>query len=165
MVIDRTIVIAPANSPEDFAIAAVLFKAYQQELGVDLCFQGFQQELENLPAMYGEPKGCLLLAKSGNEILGCVALRPKQEGQCEMKRLYVTPAARGTGAGRLLATAIIDAAKRLGYAAMVLDTLETLRPALQLYATLGFEPCAPYYHNPLPGVEYLRLPLQQPTVI
>lgn len=160
MATDQSIVIATATTPEDYAIAADLFKAYQQELGVDLCFQGFQQELENLPAMYGEPKGCLLLAKRGNEVLGCVALRPKEGTQCEMKRLYVSPAARGTGAGRLMATAIIDAGRRLGYAAMVLDTLETLRPALQLYASLGFETCAPYYHNPLPGVVYLQLPLQ-----
>jgi ribosomal protein S18 acetylase RimI-like enzyme len=128
-------------------------------LGVDLCFQGFEQELNNLPAMYGPPHGCLLLAKKGNEILGCVALRPKENGQCEMKRLYVSPAARGTGAGRHLAMAIIAAGKSMGYSEMVLDTLETLVPALQLYATLGFESCAPYYHNPLHGVVYLRLSL------
>lgn len=156
---NSSIFIATATTPEDYVVAGALFKAYQQELGVDLCFQGFQQELENLPAMYGEPKGCLLLAKRWDEIIGCVALRPTEAGQCEMKRLYVKPDARKTGAGRLLATAIIDAGKRLGYNAMVLDTLETLRPALQLYASLGFEECAPYYHNPLPGVLYLRLPL------
>ncbi|MCU0395943.1 MAG: GNAT family N-acetyltransferase [Chitinophagaceae bacterium] len=155
----KNIRVAEASSPEDYDTAAQLFTAYQQELGVDLCFQGFREELENLPAMYGPPHGRLLLAREGAETLGCVALRPKGDSTCEMKRLYVKPESRGTGAGRLLASSIVDAARQLGYERMVLDTLNTLQPAIRLYESLGFTICEPYYHNPLPGVVFMQLEL------
>ena len=161
---DKTIFIATATTPQDYAVAASLFKAYQQELGVDLCFLSFQQELENLPAMYGEPKGCLLLAKNGDDIIGCVALRPKEAGQCEMKRLYVQPAFRKFKIGDALVAAILKEAERLGYAKMKLDTLERLQPAIRLYLKHGFEITTAYYHNPLPEVVYMEKPLNRLSI-
>lgn len=148
--------IISANTTEDYQAAAGLFVAYQQALGVDLCFQGFDDELKQIPQMYGPPHGALLLAKEGASYIGCVALRPKGGGTCEMKRLYVTDAAKGKGLGRQLAEAIIEAGTALGYKKMVLDTLDTLTPALRLYESLGFTVSPPYYHNPLQGVIYLE---------
>lgn len=137
-----------------------LFREYEAELGVDLCFQGFEDELKTLPGKYAEPEGRLLLAFHGDEPIGVVALRPLGEAECEMKRLFVRPAYRGSGAGRELTGAILDAAREKGYKAMVLDTLQRLQPAIALYESLGFRRCEPYYSNPEPDVVFMRLELR-----
>jgi putative acetyltransferase len=148
-------------------VAAVreLFQEYANSLDIDLCFQGFKEELATLPGAYAPPDGRLLLAYSQGayrEDLGCVALRPcasLQASVCEMKRLYVRPEARGTGVGRALAGAVIDAAREIGYERMVLDTLASMHAALGLYHSLGFRETAAYYTNPVANVVYLALQL------
>ena len=108
---DRTATIVPGEQEADYAAGRALFQAYAAELNVDLCFQGFAEELENLRSLYGPPRGCLLLGAGGRaRPVGCVALRDRGDGVCEMKRLYVR--ARRTGAaawGGALAVAIVDA--------------------------------------------------------
>ncbi|WP_416439440.1 GNAT family N-acetyltransferase [Phnomibacter sp. MR] len=156
---NQPIEIITANNAASYAIAKEMFIAYQQYLNIDLCFQSFEAELNDLPAMYGPPHGALLLAFDGQDIAGCVALRPKANGICEMKRLYVLPAFQGKGIGKQLATAIVHAGKQLGYNKMVLDTLHRLQPAIQLYEQLGFVHCDAYYHNPLEGVVFMEKPL------
>ncbi|WKZ80732.1 MAG: GNAT family N-acetyltransferase [Fimbriimonadaceae bacterium] len=147
-------------SPSDIDLVRKLFREYEAELRVDLCFQGFEQELCSLPGKYAEPRGAILLALEGEEPAGVVALRPLGETECEMKRLYVRPAFRGHGAGRLLAEAIVGAAKSKGYGAMALDTLERLQPAIRLYESLGFRRCEPYCSNPEPDVVFMKLELR-----
>jgi len=149
-----------ALSPADLAEARTLFLDYARELGVSLCFQGFDEELATLPGRYAPPRGALLLAGPAGASFGCVALRPvDRDGVGEVKRLYVRGDARGHAYGRLLATRIVDRARRIGYRELVLDTLAQMTAARALYASLGFVPCAPYYDNPLPGVLYMRLAL------
>ena len=131
-----------------------LFREYEQFLGVDLCFQGFEAELAGLPGRYGQPTGALLMALDKEHTAGCVALREIGQGICEMKRLYVRAGYRGDGLGRQLAQSIIKQAISLGYSRMRLDTLDTLKQAMGLYESLGFTRIAPYYDNPLPGVVY-----------
>ena len=139
--------------------ARKLFLEYADALGVDLCFQGFDRELAGLPGDYARPAGRLLAARAGHELVGCVALRALGNGACEMKRLYVRLAARGSGTGRALAEAVIDAARAEGYERMRLDTLPQMIEAQPLYDSLGFREIEPYYDNPVPGARFLELTL------
>ena len=152
-----------ATEPDQLDLARTLFREYAAQLGVDLDFQGFEQELAALPGDYGEPRGTLLLALVDGEAAGCCALRPADEvdysNAAEMKRLYVRKAFRGFGLGRQLAEAVLEAGIRLGYASVLLDTLDDMESARALYEDLGFEEIPPYYHNPLPGAHYLKVDL------
>ena len=145
---------------DDLAACRELFVEYQRGLGVSLCFQGFDAELAGLPGDYAPPRGRLILAVSGNRPVGCVALRPLFHRDAEMKRLYVRPAHRGAGLGRLLATTVIDAAKGLGYETLKLDTLPQMKAAQRMYESLGFRDTAAYNDNPVRGVRFLALDLR-----
>ena len=149
--------IIQATTAEQIQESAQLFREYQTQLNVDLCFQGFEQELATLPGKYASPKGAILLAIHNNKTIGCVAVRAIEGNSCEMKRLYVRNEFRGLSAGRKLAEAVIDKARALGYAKMQLDTLERLETAIGLYSKLGFVQTKPYYDNPLNEVVYWEL--------
>jgi len=137
-----------------------LFQEYADGLGIDLDFQDFAAEMAELPGSYAPPRGQVVLAHVDGALAGCCALRPLDQcdwaNAAEMKRLYVRPAFRGFGLGRQLAEAILDAARHAGYRHVLLDTLDTMQSARALYADLGFEEIAPYYHNPIAGAHYLK---------
>jgi GNAT superfamily N-acetyltransferase len=143
-----------------------VFREYARSLDIDLCFQGFEAELAALPGDYAEPAGALLLALVDGEVAGCGALRPIADvdypNACEMKRLFVRRAFRRFGLGRMLAQALIDHARAAGYSCLLLDTLDEMETARELYASLGFTEVPPYYYNPIPGAHYLRVDLEAP---
>jgi GNAT superfamily N-acetyltransferase len=150
--------IAPAVTADDLAAVRALFEAYADGLPIDLAYQDFAAELAGLPGKYAAPHGALLIARdAAGQALGCVALRPLGGGVSEMKRLYVAPAARGTGLGSALMRAIIAAARRLGYRAIRLDTLTDMAAAQAMYAAAGFHPIAPYYDGAAAGTIFLEL--------
>ena len=127
---------------------------------MNLCFQNFEQELATLPGDYTPPHGRLLLAEYETKLAGCVALHKWEAGICEMKRLYLRPAFRGKGLGRVLAEAIITEARNIGYQRMRLDTIEPImKDAVEMYRKLGFREIAPYRPNPIAGAMYMELQL------
>ena len=152
-----------ADTPQLLDAARDIFREYSASLNVDLCFQNFDDELRCLPGEYAAPHGHLLLAFVDGALAGCGAMRPLADvdyaNACEMKRLYVRPAFRRFGLGRLMAQALLDEAQRSGYSAMLLDTLDDMEAARGLYGALGFEEIPPYYFNPISGAHYLKAEL------
>lgn len=181
------IVLITPDEAHEIEATRTIFSEYAATLGIDLCFQNFDEELATLPGDYVEPRGALLLALVDAEghknaaaqpidaptlrraqgrlayVAGCCALRPLDTtdypNAAEMKRLYVRPAFRGLGLGRQLAEAILDAARGAGYACVLLDTLDDMESARALYEDLGFVEVPPYYHNPIAGSHYLKVEL------
>ncbi|GAB4122808.1 MAG: N-acetyltransferase [Rubrivivax sp.] len=151
------------DSPALLEAAREIFREYAASLQIDLCFQGFEQELEGLPGDYAAPQGLLLLAFVDGALAGCGAFRPLPDSDypnaCEMKRLYVRRAFRKFGLGRQLAQALMDRATEAGHSTMLLDTLDDMEAARGLYASLGFVEIPPYYFNPIPGAHYLKAEL------
>ncbi len=151
------------HSPSDLGATRLLFRDYANGLKVDLCFQNFEAELASLPGEYAPPRGVLLVALCAEALAGCCALRPLDNvdyaNACEMKRLFVRPAFRGKGVGRLLAEAVMDSARQANYDHILLDTLTEMETARALYEELGFVEVAPYYFNPLQGAHYLMAKL------
>jgi ribosomal protein S18 acetylase RimI-like enzyme len=143
------------SAGDDADALRALFREYFDWLGADGWFVDAEAELAALPDGYE----AILLARDGDEVVGCVALRPLEDGVCEMKRLFVRPAGRGSGAGRALVEAIVEEARRLGYRAMRLDTLPTMDAAQALYCSFGFAETERYNDNPIPGVLFFELKL------
>jgi putative acetyltransferase len=154
--------IMQAESPEHIAQARELFLEYAGSLGFSLCFQNFDKELAELPGEYAPPAGRLLLAELAGELAGCVGLHKLDASTCEMKRLYLRSKFRGKGLGRILAEAIIQEARQIGYDRMRLDTVEpVMRDAVGVYRKLGFREIAPYRPNPMAGTLYMELSLKK----
>jgi putative acetyltransferase len=150
-----------ADPARDLATVRTLFREYAASLGFALDFQGFEDELLQLPGEYAEPRGTIVLAEGPRgDARGVVALRPIEgDATCEMKRMYVRPAARGQGLGRILGEAILAEARARGYRAMRLDTIDAMTPAITLYESLGFRRIEAYRFNPLPGALYFEAKL------
>jgi putative acetyltransferase len=152
--------IIQAESAEQIATARKLFREYETWLGLDLCFQGFEQELADLPGKYAMPNGRLYLAYSAGDLAGCIAMRKLEDGICEMKRLFVRDGFRGAGIGVQLIERLIADAREIGYSRMRLDTFPPkMGKAVSLYESHGFVPIPPYYDNPNGGVLFMELAL------
>ena len=152
--------IIQAETADQIEAARMLFREYEAWLGLDLCFQGFDAELAELPGKYALSDGRLLLAYSDESLAGCIALRKLEDGICEMKRLYVRDEFQGQKIGVQLIERLIRDARGIGYKKMRLDTYPAkMAKAVSLYESHGFRPIEPYYKNPHEGVLFMELTL------
>jgi len=155
-----SLAIFPASTPAQIDQVRELFLEYANSLGFSLCFQSFDQELTGLPGDYAPPEGRLMLAEYEGKLAGCVALHKINDDVCEMKRLYLRPAFRGKGLGRVLAEEILRQARAIGYRRLRLDTVgPVMKDAVAMYRRLGFREIAPYRENPMPGTLYMEIDL------
>jgi GNAT superfamily N-acetyltransferase len=149
-----------ATTKNDLDQARELFNEYEASLGISLCFQNFGEELANLPGDYAPPRGRLLVAREFDQLAGCVAMRPVDQTTCEMKRLFLRPAYRSRGLGRVLVEAIIEEARKIGYTHMRLDTItDRMGRAVELYKSMGFVEIEPYYHSSVDTTKFMELDL------
>lgn len=146
-----------ATAEEHFSVAKVLFLEYAKELNVDLCFQGFDEELKNISVQYNAPGGVLLLLTQNNDPVGCVCLRKTSDEVAEMKRMYIKKEFRGKGLSKQLIEKLLDHAKELKYKAVRLDTLPQMKEAMNLYLCIGFKEIQPYRFNPVEGTRYMQI--------
>ena len=151
--------ICEARSPEQIAAVVNLFREYAAWLQIDLCFQGFNAELAALPGAYAPPRGRLLLGRGADGPAGCVALRPVGDVTCEMKRLFLRPEFRGKGVGRAMTLRLLDEARSIGYKNLRLDTLPSMKEAIALYRSLGFQEISPFRDLPAPGTLFMTISL------
>jgi GNAT superfamily N-acetyltransferase len=147
------------DAPDLVGSVREVFVEYQAELGIDLCFQDFEEELAGLPGKYGPPRGAILLVFDGDLLAACGALRDLGDDVAEIKRLYVRPEFRRKGFARRISVQLLDQARDFGYADVRLDTLRRLAGARELYESLGFAEIEPYNFNPEPDIVYMELRL------
>ncbi len=157
--LNNSLEIIIAKSREEFASARSLFLKYANEIGIDLSFQNFQDEIDNLSAQYSLPDGLILLLKNKKNIIGCVGLRKFNARIGEIKRLYIEDDYRGKGLSRILMNDILNRAKQMKYKCLRLDTLAPMKEADNLYKSLGFKKIHPYRYNPEKGAKYFELKL------
>ena len=153
--------ILQTHNDEMVGEARGLFREYETWLGMDLCFQNFEQEVAELPGKYAPPSGRLYLAYVDNQLAGCIAMRAIGDGVCEMKRLFVRDGFRGARVGVQLIERLIEEARSEGYKQMRLDTFPPkMGKAVSLYESHGFRTIPPYYNNPHEGVLFMELDLE-----
>ena len=147
-------IIRPAT-PADIPDARRMLADYVAWIGHDLAFQEIDAEFAGLPGDYAPPHGALFVADDGKKLGGMIGIRALATHTCEMKRLFVRPAARGHGLARRLVDAAIAEARRIGYDEMRLDTLPMMTDAQLLYVAMGFRDIAPYYDTPIAGTRFM----------
>lgn len=157
----KPMTITVAHTPIHYQHARAVILKYQSWLGMDLSFQAFEKELEELSSMYGPPSGAMILAYEEQDPVGCVGLRDLGDSICEMKRMFVLPEHQGKGIGKALFTAFMTEADRLGYGHVRLDTVRALSVALALYKAAGFVEIPAYRYNPDPTAVYMELRVTQ----
>lgn len=151
--------LSAAETENDFSAAKLLFLDYAKELGVDLCFQDFDNELKEISIQYNAPSGFLLLLKYKNEFIGCVGLRKMKNEISEMKRMYIKKEFRGKGLSKKMIEEIVVQANKMNYKKILLDTLPQMKEAINLYALFGFKEIKAYRFNPIDETKYMELTL------
>ena len=159
---NRTIKLYEATSDIDYEIAITLFKEYAAHIGIDLGFQNFNEEVENLEHKYSRPNGVIFIAYNHeNSPVGCFGIRAFSNTICELKRMFLKEETRGLGVGKLMMKKAVSVGKELGYDKMRLDTLSSMLPAVGLYEKSGFYEIEPYYFNPIKEAKYFEISLHE----
>ena len=148
-----------AVADNDYTAARLLFEEYSASIGISLDFQHFDDELDGLKRMYAKPCGGIMLAKKGEELIGCAAIRKISDTVGELKRMYIKPGHRNKGIAKTLLKKALQLARDCNYAVVKLDTLNNMFPAIHLYKQAGFYETPPYYHNPIKTAIYFEIVL------
>lgn len=148
-----------AVSKNDFELAKKLMKAYATDIGVDLTFQDFENELKNVSTLYANPEGAFIIAYHNSNPVGCFGIKKIDSEICELKRMYLSRDVRGLGLGEKLLREAIQIAAGLNYKKMRLDTLPTMNSAIRLYQKIGFKEIHPYRFNPIAGSKFMEIAL------
>lgn len=152
--------ISHIRNDDDVVTVREMFREYEDKMGLDLCFQGFEAELASLPGSYAEPNGRLLIATSDGQVAGCVALKKVDQETCEIKRLYVREEFRGQRIGIALIERLIKDSREIGYKRIRLDTFPPIMSkAVELYRSYGFREIDPYTTDPHPDLLFMELTL------
>ena len=144
------------STHEQYSAACQLFQEYANWLGIDLCFQGFEEELKDLEAMYSAPVGGIILCEIEAHYVGCVGIRRIDDQRAELKRMYVQPHQQQKGIGTALLENALELARECGYQKVQLDTLSTMTAAMNLYLKNGFKKIPAYYQNPIVTAVYFE---------
>ena len=111
------------------------------EYGLEPDPDGTDADLADLEGHYWKNGGAFLVVLSPEgAVVGCAGLLRMSPAEAELRKMYLLPAARGHGVGRLLLRRLIADARRLGYRRVVLETTSVLTEAIQLYRSAGFSP-------------------------
>ena len=146
-----------ASTAEEYQLGQSLFSKYAEDIGIDLSFQGFEQELQQLEKQYGPPEGALfLIYADSDQPIGCFALRKLQLEICELKRMFLEKNYRGKGIGRQMMENALIEARNLGYNKIRLDSIQSMKSAIALYEAFGFREIGPYRHNPFDDAIYFE---------
>lgn len=156
---ENEISIKTAVSAPDFLAAKALILEYAEWLGMDLSFQNFDKEMESLQEMYNPLNGALFMGINNGNPVAVAGVRRFAGKVCEVKRMFVQPASRGLGIGKLLLTECIEKAKSLSYESVKLDTADFMKLAIKLYTDHGFVEIPAYRHNPHEAARYFELVL------
>ncbi len=150
---------------EFFDLMRQRYPEMQAEIDEYIARQDVAGQLADFDGYFTPPHGECFLARREGAGMGMVMIRPGRDGECELNRMYVRPAARGTGLGRKLCAAAVAEARALGYRAVVLDALYRHVEALPLYRAMGFRDySAPgLYRADDPRAIHMRLDFEGPA--
>ncbi len=150
-----------AESAKEYEVAKELFIEYAGSIDIDLTFQGFDKELNIIKKQYAKPEGGLILIieRETNTSIGCVGVRKFEENVAEIKRMYIKPDYRGRGLADKLMMQAIELCRELYYRKALLDTLDTMKPAIALYQKHGFRDIEAYRYNPREDARFFELSL------
>lgn len=145
--------------PSDYNDVSNLLQEYAAWLDLDMSSRNIGLELAEFPGHYGPPDGIFFLARWNGSAAGCSGVRRWSQGVCELKRMFVLESFRGKGIGRSLLEACVEAARKMGYRKMRLDTLYFMEEATNLYKSMGFIEIQKYRQSPIEEAVYLELQL------
>jgi ribosomal protein S18 acetylase RimI-like enzyme len=112
--------------------------------------------LDDAVAAYSPPRGVFVLAGPDDRPLACGAVQFLDDDRGEVKRMWVSPDARGRGLARALLGHLEAVIVAHGRSESLLDTNSALTPAVSLYESAGYR-CVPDYNgNPDANVWFAK---------
>lgn len=142
-------VLLPTSHADSRRMLAAFYSEIRRRLGFDVSRQSDEADLD-------PPGGRFIVGYEDGVPVACGGIRTWDAGACEVKRMFVMPAARRRGVGRRLLGAIEAAAREAGFRRVLLDTLDSHAEAVALYDSSGYERVPAYNENPYAGAWFAK---------